>query len=231
MRLAVPRPLSGPTIAVPPLRFQSSAVVGVQFPPFAGVGISAGRHLTRTSPTCRPGRPRMSRSAARLVAWLVCLVSSSVASGQPGRGTSGESDSRVRAADAWAAELLEFGAARFVTFRRIVDAIERTDVIVYIETRPMRLAGALQLVAATAVGRYLRICVRAPGLESEQAAALAHELWHALEVGTMPEIRDQESLRRSYQRTGHGGRYSNEVESASASLAETTVLGEFRQRQ
>ncbi|HSL20600.1 MAG TPA: hypothetical protein VK886_03630 [Vicinamibacterales bacterium] len=47
----------------------------------------------------------------------------------------------------------------------------------------------------------------------------------------MPEIFDQESLRRFNQLTGHGGRYSNEVESASASLAETTVLGEFRQRQ
>ena len=117
--------------------------------------------------------------------------------------------------------------ARSATFRAIVETIEHSDLIVYVETRAIRLPGQLQLVAATPGCRHIRISVRAPGLDTEQVAWLGHELWHAVELAGAPEVRDQTSLLRFYQ---HMGRREVETtaESPKAQHIWTTVLYEAR---
>lgn len=135
---------------------------------------------------------------------------------------------RLRAGDLKAAALLAAGTAQSETFRGLVDAIEHSDLVVYVDTRPLRLPGQLQLLAATPVCRHLRVSVRIPGLDTDLIAWLAHELRHAVELAGAPEVTDQASLRRFYQRIGAGGRHDDAVESFAAQETWTKVLYEVR---
>jgi hypothetical protein len=58
------------------------------------------------------------------------------------------------------------------------------------------------LAAGSSICRFLRVSVRKPGLVTEQIAWLAHELWHAVEIARVPEVREPESLRGLYERIG-----------------------------
>ncbi len=134
----------------------------------------------------------------------------------------------VRAADKSAEALLAAGSARSATFRAIVEELTRSDVIIYVEVRPLDLAGQLQLLSASGSCRHIRVSVRTPGLPTEQIAWLAHELMHAVEIARAPEVRDARSLRRLYERIGDGGRYGWRVESSAAQATWTRVLAELR---
>jgi hypothetical protein len=174
------------------------------------------------------------RAAGRLSGWLAGALLAAAAAGQPVWGQEAgpaASGSRLRAADPKAARLLSAGAALSPTFRSIMDALEHSDLIVYVETRPLRLPGQLQFVAATPVCRHVRISIRAPGLDTEQIAWLAHELWHAVEIARASDVRDQAGLRHLYERLGDGGRYADSMESGMAQGVWTKVLYEVRNAQ
>ena len=136
--------------------------------------------------------------------------------------------SRLRAADPTAAALLRGGLARSATFRAIVEAIESSDLIVYIEARPARLPGQLQLLSSTPGCRHVRISVRVPGVDTELIAWLGHELWHAVELAGAPDVRDQASLLGLYRRIGEVQLSGETAESAKAQEAWTKVLYEAR---
>jgi hypothetical protein len=134
----------------------------------------------------------------------------------------------VRAADQRVEALLAAGSAHSRTFRDIVEELQRSDVIVYVDLRPLALPGQLQIIPTASGYRYLRISVRTPGLATERVAWLAHELWHALEIARAPEVRDSEGLQRLYERIGGGGRYTDRLESSAAQETWTRVLRELR---
>jgi hypothetical protein len=110
----------------------------------------------------------------------------------------------------------------------MLELLEDSGVIVYVETRPLRLPGQLQLVAAAPGCRRLRVSIRTPGLDIDQTAWLAHELWHAVEISGATEVRDQASLLRLYQRIGGGDRHGDSAESWKAQQIGTKVLYELR---
>ena len=136
--------------------------------------------------------------------------------------------SRLRAADPTAATLLRGGMGRSATFRAIVETIEGSDLIVYVETRPIRLPGQLQLLAATPGCRHVRISVRTPGVDTELVAWLGHELWHAVELAGAPQVRDQAGLVDLYRRIGGTDSSGTTAESAKAQEVWTKVLYEPR---
>lgn len=141
--------------------------------------------------------------------------------------------SRLRALDQRSAALLQAGNARSATFRLLSEAIERSDLVVYVETRPLPLPGQLQFVSAMPGGRYLRVSVRVPGVDNDLLPWLAHELWHAVEIAGAPEVRDPVSLLHFYEhlpggfRTG-GTAKMEVVETVKAQKIRTTVLDELR---
>ena len=112
---------------------------------------------------------------------------------------------RVRAGDKRTAALLVRGLERSATVRNLVTELERRDVIVYLEMQPalkQRLAGRLAWVTATPRHRYVRISIN-PELSTDTAiATLGHELQHALEVATAPEIRCSQTLENFYRQHG-----------------------------
>lgn len=168
---------------------------------------------------------------ARWRGWLLAGVLVCVTTGVPARGQDAAREAaftRVRAGDKHAAALLRTGREASPTLRGMLELLEDSDLIIYVETRPLRLPGQLQLVAAAPGCRHLRVSIRTPGLDIDQTAWLAHELWHAVEIAGATEVRDQPSLLRLYQRIAGGDRYGDSAESWKAQQIGTKVLYELR---
>jgi hypothetical protein len=116
--------------------------------------------------------------------------------------------SRVRAADRKAASLLTTGIANSATVARLVEVIEQSDLCVYVETALLRelglrgMCGTMRIVAATPRGRYIRISINVPDGDANLIGALAHELQHAAEIASHPEVRNADDLCRFYRGAG-----------------------------
>lgn len=112
---------------------------------------------------------------------------------------------RVRPNDARVASLLHIGRERSPTFSALVDRIEDSKVIVYLETQPRlrpRLAGVVTWVTATPAYRYLRASINPEMSLDQQIAAVAHELHHVVEIIEHPEVTSEQSLVALYRRIG-----------------------------
>jgi hypothetical protein len=169
------------------------------------------------------------RWAACAALTATCSISGVYAQSSPTPGAA----SRLRASDAKADALLQAGIARSATFRRLVETIDRSDLVVYVETRQLTLPGRLQFMSATPGGRYVRVSVRPMGIDNDLVPWLAHELWHAVEIAGAPEVRDRASLLRFYERIGGGFRAGGrmEMETVTAQKTQETVLHELRGRR
>jgi hypothetical protein len=102
----------------------------------------------------------------------------------------------VRSTDPRVLALFESGLTRSTTFRSLVLALDRSDVIVYIEPKQARqqLGGHLRHDVVSQGGyRYLRLAVETHGSTRRLVSLLAHELRHAIEVSEAPQARDAES--------------------------------------
>ncbi len=89
--------------------------------------------------------------------------------------------------------------------------------LVEVRDRVLNHTGHLTFVAAGHGTRWLRITIDAGNHEVQQAAWLAHELQHALEVGGAPEVRDVEALRALFERIGTnlgGGQFETDAATA-----------------
>ena len=139
------------------------------------------------------------------------------------------SPGRIRPIDAKAASLIQAGRQRSSTFRRLVEVIEQSDLIVLVQAGHLQHQGQLQFIAATPYSRYVRVAVRLPGLENDLLGTLAHELQHAVEIAGAPEVRDHASLVRFYQLIGRGGRPGATVlmETSNAQKTGAKVLNEL----
>jgi hypothetical protein len=115
-------------------------------------------------------------------------------------------DRHVRAADKAMADVITAGLKRSGTFAHLVLALNRSDVIVYIETGrvlPTSIVGRLLLAAGPEGSRYLRIQVSGHPGSNDMIALVGHELRHALEVAESPQVRDEAGLIALYERIGH----------------------------
>jgi hypothetical protein len=115
-------------------------------------------------------------------------------------------DRRVRAPQPRTHEFIVEGFRRSRTFANLMFALNRTDVIVYVETAfglGSDTMGRLLMLPLAGNQRYLRIQIRETLSRDDAIAVIAHELRHALEVAEAPEVRDQASLIKLYQRIGY----------------------------
>lgn len=115
---------------------------------------------------------------------------------------------RVRPVDRRISQAIAEGLRRSATFARLVLALNRSDVIVYVETAPgmpSTLAGRMMMAAGRSQQRYLRIQITGAVRGNELIALLGHELQHALEVADSPTVRDERSLSALYETIGQRG--------------------------
>lgn len=144
--------------------------------------------------------------------------------------TSPHIGSHVRGATPAITALIKKGISRSPTFAALVAALDRTDVIVYVErTRslPSGVDGQLAFSGAAGPLRYLRAQV-VIDLEGDALLSIAgHELQHALEVAAHPEVRDIASLGSLYARIGIGMSRKGRFDTAAAQQAGRKVRSEL----
>jgi hypothetical protein len=111
----------------------------------------------------------------------------------------------IRTTDRSVRQLLRRGYRESRTFADLVARLQRSNLIVYIESVP-RLPGALEgrlMILPTAHGqRYVRIQIAPRGSPEDSIALLGHELRHAVEVADATDVSDSAGLARLYQRIG-----------------------------
>ncbi len=114
----------------------------------------------------------------------------------------GQGVSHVRALDSRASSLLVEGHARSATFNRLLDALDESDLFVFVETGFLTAPARLTFAAASPAARFVRITLNVPEAEDRLIAWLAHELQHAVEIASAVSVRSPVELSEFYQRTG-----------------------------
>jgi hypothetical protein len=121
---------------------------------------------------------------------------------------------RVRSTDPTIRGLIDKASRLSATFRRLIDTIDTTDGIVYIEPgrcgRSVRACLALTVQVAGR-NRILRIVVDPRKPDCDLITSIGHEFWHAIEVLREPSLTSDAALFFFYTREG---RTTRTVESA-----------------
>lgn len=116
--------------------------------------------------------------------------------------------SHVRGATPEVNKLIARGIKRSRTFANLVEELNKSNVIVYLQvTRdiPVGLDGRLAMMATVGPLRYLHAQVRENLPMDLLLATAAHELQHALEVAQHEQVRSADDLAVLYQRIGIQG--------------------------
>ena len=111
---------------------------------------------------------------------------------------------RIRVLDASLACALSRGYMRSPTLRALVERVEDSNVIVYVDRHPPagRCDGRTQFVSAAAGYRYVRVTVKTDGVNDGLIALLGHELRHVVEVVDAPWVVDATGYAALYRRIG-----------------------------
>ena len=138
---------------------------------------------------------------------VICALAVVTASAAPFTADAAlESPTRhVRAVDRPIKKLLRRGFEQSPTFAALLQRLERSDVLVYVE-EVSRLPGALEgrlVIQPPAHGvRYVRIQLALRGGPTDMIAVLGHELRHAIEVADAPGVTDAGGMAALYRRIG-----------------------------
>ena len=155
---------------------------------------------------------------------LLCLVASPVLATPP--------TGHIRSLDAAMAKTIGAGVAGSPTFARIVDGLERSNVIVLIGFTahlPPSVGGRTAFMTSSGGWRFLRIVIRSRLSEFQRITMVAHELHHALEIASSPEVENRRSLEDLYKAIGVSLLCASECfETASAIEAANDVGRELR---
>jgi hypothetical protein len=163
------------------------------------------------------------------LAAVVCLASapSTSAETHPGNPYLG---SHVRGTTPGTNALIARGAKRSSTFRKLIEDLNASDVVVYLELvndLPAGLDGRLSFMTAAGGVRYVRAQVISDLGFQELIAVAGHELQHAIEVATHPEVRDGATLAALYERIGTPGVVKNRYDTNAAQSTGKRVRAEL----
>jgi hypothetical protein len=144
----------------------------------------------------------------------------------------GEARPHVRTTDEMARQIVRAGAIRSLTVARLLDDLDRANLVVYVSTSiDLHPRGSLYFLARPARTTYLVIRVRAQQTEPDRIAALAHELHHALEVAGAPfVVATPGDFLRLYQSIGFECGQAR-FETRGARLTEAVVRRELESRR
>jgi len=129
----------------------------------------------------------------------------------------------VRAVTPAAHALLTEAVAKSSVLNLLIGQLDSTDIFVYIEitSLPEIPLARTKLVTAAPGARFLRVALNAHVAPWDRLPLLAHELQHALEIAADADVRDDDGIRRLFQRVGFSG---------GADQYETTAAREVERR-
>jgi len=145
------------------------------------------------------------------------------------------SSAHVRSTNSRLGALIQRAGERSATFHRLVETIETSDSIVFIEAGQCGhgIRACFVDVTGDASHRYMRVFVDIRKADWDLMGSIGHELRHTIEVIEVPQIRDNASMRLFYQQRGtYGTAFARETQVAVD--AGNTVRAEvrrFRQHQ
>jgi hypothetical protein len=162
-----------------------------------------------------------------VIGGLLCIRAAPTAAGsQPA--------ARVRSTNATILELIKEAAERSATFRSLVNTIDHSNGIVYVEFGYCafgHLNGCLvPFIVASHGDRYLRIIVtpdKNRRSRDQLLALVAHEMRHALEVLEHPEVVDAATMEAMYRKIGTPLAGLKGYETSAARAAGDAVLAEL----
>jgi len=166
----------------------------------------------------------------KTVVLLVCLAScarDATAGDVPGLFT------RVRSTERFMISLIREGYDRSSTFGSLVDTLQQSNVIVYVQPAVCaggRIRSCLTSVNGSAAERHIRINVDTRTSHNALIGTIAHELQHAVEIAEHTDVFDAPAARRLYRAIGIGrcrDGLSDECETRSAIAAESRVMEEL----
>jgi hypothetical protein len=138
----------------------------------------------------------------------------------------------VRTVEPRILNLIERGQRESATFRCLVQRLNGSDVIVYVNIKPASsrplLAGYLRHDVVSAGGiRYLRIWMQSGGTDRRLIPILAHELQHAIEVARHGDVRDGDAVDRLFKQLASDDPCPSCVETREAIAVERRVESEL----
>jgi len=139
---------------------------------------------------------------------------------------------RVRSEYPLVAAAIATAAEYSPAFRAMVEAVEKTDGIVYVRVGTCRrgLRACLTNVHSAPSVRFVHVAVDTrKAVDCELMGVIGHELQHALEVLGNPKIVDDQTLQHFYMREGATGD-DNRLETESADHAGLQVEKELHAR-
>jgi hypothetical protein len=137
-----------------------------------------------------------------------------------------DSVDRLRPEGRFERRVIAEGLCGSAIFRSLVDAIQRSDVIVYVSMRRLgdrRLHGRLDFLTATATERVLRAAFSFPLDRATRIAVLGHELQHAVEVAGAPDIRTRSAFAAYYRAHGQPARIESAYDTDAARRVEAQI--------
>ena len=112
---------------------------------------------------------------------------------------------RLKPADAEMRRLILDGHARSVSFRQLIDEIQRSNAIVVVQfglCANGRIRSCVSNVDGNLARRHIRIRVNTRTTDDRLIATIAHELQHAVEILRDPDVNDAASTLQLYRRIG-----------------------------
>lgn len=137
----------------------------------------------------------------------------------------------LRPLDAALKRLVARGVEQSPTLRTLVDRLETTDVVVFLDydlSLPKDLGGGLRFVTRAGSLRLLRISLSRSLTAFQALQMIGHELQHALEVAGAPQVQDEPSLGAFYRALASRERARERFDTAEAQRAGAEVGHDLR---
>ena len=133
----------------------------------------------------------------------------------------------LRAASPVIRALIDDATVRSAIVNQLIAQLQNSDTIVYVELTgsPEIRRARTKLVTTSGDTRFLRISINVLVPPMDRLPLLAHELQHATEIAAAIDARDDDGVRRLYQRIGTAG-VMDRYETTAASEVERRVRAE-----
>lgn len=154
-----------------------------------------------------------------VLAGMMALATTATA--QPREDAPATAAPRVRAVDDAAKAILEEARRRSASVRSLLEAIEASDLLVYVlvSSEPGRWRGDTRVMGRAGAFRMVSVRIHALLPAGDRIPLLAHELQHVLEIAGAPEVVDSDAMRKLFGRIGYsitmeGNRHETEAAQA-----------------
>ena len=136
----------------------------------------------------------------------------------------------VRSSSADLLALIHGATEQSETFRRLVDRINASDSLVFVEAGHCGhgVRACFVSVTSSKTNRYMRVIVDTRKADWDLMGSIGHELRHTIEVIDNPHVRDSASKYFFYEQNGSRGTGSGARETDAAIDAGNTVRAEVR---